>query len=670
MLKKFLIGTFALALMLTVASSASAFSGATLKQGSKGADVAELQAIVGVTVDSSFGPMTAAAVKAWQASHGLVADGIVGPKTQAAMAGSPVVTTTPGCPAGAMYNSMTGAPCTTVTSTVPGCVAGAMYSSTTGAKCDGATTPVVTGPLAGISGEITEVNQLSQYSAEEVAAGQSDVKVMGFEIKASKDGDIGISSVKLTFDSNGNDSTDSDRLSDYLKSVSILQGSTKVGSADVADFTKDSTGVYSKTFVLSSSVVRSDTTEKFYVVVDAVSNLDSGDIDSDSWTVGINNIRYVDGGGVTTTIDNGNSLLTGNMDYDTAGDGVAISFVSYATAADTELKISTASSSPKAQVVKVDTTSQTKDVVLLKGTLKLTGDSDAWLDELPITLTSTGDSIDALTGSVSLTLGGNTYTESTGANCVSTCASNTTSVLTFDNLDFDISTGSTVDFTVMAEINDIENSGVTATDFDEGDSLTASLTTTNRAAIVVENSQGDQLTDSTEVSGSAIGEAQTFRSEGVNVVMGSVSYDNTVDSSGNITTVTYTIPVSVTAFGDTLYLGQSAQLAATATASNAFAVVFQNSSAPTTSDTAATASFTVATSNATIESNGYRLDDGVTKNFTITVVLTTPTTASNSYRVALKQIRTFTDSGLGLGALNSSLTPVESYQTGYKFITS
>lgn len=55
----------------------------TLKQGSKGEAVKELQNILGITADGQFGPITKRVTVAFQLSHNLVGDGIVGPKTWA-----------------------------------------------------------------------------------------------------------------------------------------------------------------------------------------------------------------------------------------------------------------------------------------------------------------------------------------------------------------------------------------------------------------------------------------------------------------------------------------------------------------------------------------------------------------------------------------------------------
>ncbi|MBQ6646039.1 MAG: peptidoglycan-binding protein [Clostridia bacterium] len=53
----------------------------TIRKGSKGAEVRQLQTILGITADGIFGPITRSAVIAYQTANGLKADGIVGPLT-------------------------------------------------------------------------------------------------------------------------------------------------------------------------------------------------------------------------------------------------------------------------------------------------------------------------------------------------------------------------------------------------------------------------------------------------------------------------------------------------------------------------------------------------------------------------------------------------------------
>jgi len=57
----------------------------TLRRGSSGELVGHVQAVLGVTVDSTFGPNTEAAVREFQRTKGLVPDGIIGPKTWVAL---------------------------------------------------------------------------------------------------------------------------------------------------------------------------------------------------------------------------------------------------------------------------------------------------------------------------------------------------------------------------------------------------------------------------------------------------------------------------------------------------------------------------------------------------------------------------------------------------------
>jgi peptidoglycan hydrolase-like protein with peptidoglycan-binding domain len=70
----------------------AALGARTLRLGARGADVRELQKLLRaqhyrVSVDGSFGALTAAAVKSFQRAHRLTADGVVGPATLAALRG-------------------------------------------------------------------------------------------------------------------------------------------------------------------------------------------------------------------------------------------------------------------------------------------------------------------------------------------------------------------------------------------------------------------------------------------------------------------------------------------------------------------------------------------------------------------------------------------------------
>ncbi len=67
----------------------------TVRQGSRGDTVRQLQELLGITADGIFGPITKAAVKEYQAANGLKPDGIVGPLTWTALLGEEGQTTVP-----------------------------------------------------------------------------------------------------------------------------------------------------------------------------------------------------------------------------------------------------------------------------------------------------------------------------------------------------------------------------------------------------------------------------------------------------------------------------------------------------------------------------------------------------------------------------------------------
>jgi hypothetical protein len=179
----------------------------------------------------------------------------------------------------------------------------------------------------------------------------------------------------------------------------------------------------------------------------------------------------------------------------------------------------------------------------LKGTFKLEGSSDVWLDEVPFLFTTNATNIDEITPTVYFTIDGTEYSESM------TTSSGTTEVITFNDLNKTLTAGKTYTFTVKADMNDIETSY-----FNEGNYLSAALDSTRRASIIAENEQGDQLADSTEMTGVASGTNQYFYSIAPVVSVVSASITPNDNGSSAPTSATAKLKLAIKAQGGTLYL--------------------------------------------------------------------------------------------------------------------
>ena len=492
---KFLLG-IAVVFGVALAFSASAydFGAATLRVGSRGADVMEVQRVVGVEDDGVFGPMTEAAVKAWQLNNGITpVDGIVGSITKAAMSSSPLLGTFPaGCTSNEGFSSTTGLSCAVVVGTLPaGCTSTAGFSPTTGQSCSVVTTLPAgctstvgysvttgascsstsqTGTLTGGAGDAS-INETSTNVESTINEGDSDVKVHGFKVEADGS-DIAVTNLKVSFLADGAVAS-SLRLNHYVDSVSVWMDGKKVGSVDVDDFSKDG-NTYSKTIALSNAVVKEGNSNKetFYITVDAVSNMDSADFNG-NWTLTVNNIRFQDATGVVLT--------------DTYSETSLFDFTSLALSGDVKVTVSKDSSSPIAQNIEVSDTSSTKDVLLLAYKVKATG-SDVTFDTVSVTLTSVGDDLDNILGEITLNSGKEL------AN-TSTFDADGSQVVVF-NLDdtFTIDAGDTEVFQVYVTVNDADN-------FVANSTVKADFT-----SFSPEDENGDVIVD----TGSASGEAQAF----------------------------------------------------------------------------------------------------------------------------------------------------------------
>lgn len=591
MLKKFLIGSF-VALALMVATSASAawdFGPTTLKVGSKGEYVKTLQTLVGASpVDGIFGNGTKAKVMAWQANNGLTADGLFGAMSKAKANAGGSMTYPAGCTSSTGYSSTTGMPCNSTTTYPAGCTSAMGYSTTTGQACSGGT--VSTGPLAGTVGSL-DYTLTSGYENEEVGENQNDVKVAGLEVDADdSDSDVSITAVKLNF--NRGTAAAATDLDDVAEEVTVWLGTTKVATVPASDFNDDNNE--EKTVSLSNAIVRMDTQADLFVALSGVNNLDSGDI-GDTWTVDFTQVRFVDAQGATTSEDPTTAVRT-------------FTFESFATANNVELEVKLNTSEDavnEAHVINVDATDDTDDVPLLAFTLKADGDSDVNLQELPVLITVTGaGNVDDVVTSVDLYHG---TTKVDSQNIPATAGA--TETVTFDDLDLDINSGSTEKFWVKGNFISLADA------LDAGDTIKIEMTATEVDAIDAEDESGENLV-AADLTGTALGEASEARDIGIMVAL--VGTPTAVVSTTGEPTVqadagTFTITFDATAFDGDAYIDYSAPLV-TGTGSE--------SDLTMTGSGTATATLT-SPSGATLAANStFKIDEGETERFTITVNVT------------------------------------------------
>ena len=541
----------AFAMFATTALAAYTHVG-TLRQGSSGSQVVSLQTTLGgLVADGSFGPMTKAAVMSYQSSNGLVADGVVGPLTGASLAGSMMgggsMTYPAGCTSSSGFSPTTGLSCSGGSGSLPaGCMPGYLFSSTTGLSCSGGTTPPPSG-LQGGAGSIDTYDLTSGLSNEEVGEDAEDVKVAGLNLENSDDSDLDLTAVRLVF----NEGTAASDFDNYASEVSIWLGSKEVARVDADEFNDDND--WTKTVTLSGAILRSGDTEDLFVAVSGVSNLDTADA-TDTWTVDFTSLRYIDGTGASTSEDPTVAVTT-------------FSFESFATSADTELKITESGTANElvddAHLINVDATDTTDNVPVLAFTVEIEGDSDVNIDSLPVTLTSTeaaGADFDE-PGDIVTTLRLFADGVEIGSETVDGVAAGgaDTQVVVFDDLDFDITAGDKVNFVVKGKF--VALSGA----LDVADTIAAAFgeTETDLATFDAEDETGENLADA-DKTGTANSTASEIRDVGFTLELVSAT---AVKTAGEVTvqpsdTGLFTITFDVTAWDGDIYIDASAPLEA------------------------------------------------------------------------------------------------------------
>lgn len=432
-----------------------------LTVGSTGADVTALQNILiskghlvipATTPLGYFGTLTGDAVVAWQREVGISPTAPrFGPQSRATMNAMPSTGTGTGyvpptatgpCTGGQMYNSMTGALCSTGVAPLPaGCTSTAGFSPTTGMSCAGTGTvtypagctsatgySVTTGlscastggvATSGSDGSVTIATSALVSTGTSVKKGETK-SVLSTRLKATG-GSVSVNRVEVKF---------SERPWLTMSQVQLKDGSGTVlatkaltGSADATEVT-----VGSDYRVRFEGVNLTVTPAADVDLVVAVTVLASSD--------------KIIGQTITLDIPTGGIRTTNGIGFsETVGDSADFTFTLPTTGSASDIYTSISSASPLAGFKTVAAgTTQTENVVLAKYRIK-SQNTGATLNTVNFVLGTSGKGVDTLFSNVRLTSGSLSYGASTMA-----------STTIFTNLQVPLPLDQWVEFTLTANV--------------------------------------------------------------------------------------------------------------------------------------------------------------------------------------------------------------------------
>ncbi len=632
-----------------------------LSEGSTGTDVMNLQKFLnmkgyavattgpGSTGQEStyFGALTTAALARYQAAVGISpAVGYFGPTTRAHVNSMltvlpPIPGPTPVYPAGCTstsgYSTVTGQPCSGGTNLPQGCTSTVGYSPVTGAKCDGGTTPnPVNPPVTGGAGSIDDADFASSLSSVEVGEGDDDVPIVGLDIDADVGSDIEITAVRLDFDQ----STAGSDWDNYAKDVSIWLEGEEYARVDADEFNDDN--AFDKTISLSPGAIvkAGDKNARLEVRVSAVNNLDSSDA-TDTWTVIFASIRFRDGQGATVT-----DSTTGDIGTETR----TFSFETYATAADTELKILADDSSINdPRLINVDATSKTKNVELMSFTLEAEGSSDLEIKRFGVNVDTTAAHVDGIiagssTPSIWLEIDGDSYGTASYFDDPDGLEVGQDEDVLFDDVDYTIPAGTKVKVVIMADLLELTGQGV-----DAGNTITLTLGETETDQIgssslfEIEDEAGEDLVDA-DITGSLTAGAHEVQDSGIFVefVTSASTNDNASNDLASANdTGTFSITFDVTAIDAGIFIdGDVVASSSPSTASidgTAWATTTDSTNHATTTVRATLESDDTDTEDVTTSGQlSYKVDQNTTRRFTLTIEAQNTVTDPGSKTMAVK----------------------------------
>jgi len=477
---------------------------------------------------------------------------------------------------------------------------------------------------------------------DEVAEGESEVvAVAEFDVE---DGDVKIERLDLTFATNTNEENEP---WDAFEEIALWVNGDRMVSEDVSDEDDwiDEDGPYVFRFSGLDYVVMDGDTAEISIQITAADSVDGADDTGAEWTI------YINGNG---TSDGGIRVIDGEGIYQYIGDiDEEVTFDIVAEGEGDDLEVKTSNDEIDENTIILDDDDDTDAPIFAFVLSADDSDNDIEIDEIKIDveISSTTGSIEDLVNDFWIEIDGEKIDAENYNDDIST------TTLTFDvDGDVTIDAEDEVEVVLYVDFKEMESDS----DY-QGVTIVASLDGED-----VEAEGRDEIKTS-DVDGSAEGEEQTLRSQGIDVelvdssVNSTYNTDNTSESYG-----TYVLEIEVAAIGETLYIPTTAAFSETASTTLGASYIFENASGVAYTSGTTTESF-VRKSGGTVQSNGnVRINDGSSAVFELTVTL--DPAAQGQYRAQLISVG-FDDNNVDtLADTTVSATPASDFETSPKLI--
>jgi len=474
-----------------------------------------------------------------------------------------------------------------------------------------------------LSGEASlDTYEADDASDDTIEEGAEDAEVAVFTAQFS-DGDAEISRLDVAF-------TNSDTNAhawDAFETVSLWVDGEKVAEED-ASSKDDYLGDEDDGVIRFSNlhIVGMDEEDvEITVAVTVPSSLDTEELST--WTVTTESLRFFDADDVATTD-------TTLVDDETAA------FTLEEAGTDDEVIVKSSTNNPVATTVKVNDDKKSDKTTVFAFDLD-TDDStnDIDVNEVTLTVTVSSSTYNAIVDDAELVIDGVTIDDVTV-----TAGTTTTATLVF-NVDGDVTidAGDRVETQLVLTFKSL-NSG------DEGTTVTSAIVSGN-----VDVEGADTFTS----TGAATGKVHTLRTSGAILEAGDMSETLKVNSDATTTddSGTFVVKFDVTAFDQDLYVNKTAASSTLSSGTEGVHFIITNGSGVAVSVGTPTASLS---STADTEGTQYRVNEGETKTFTLTVSIDPSSTGF--YGVQLYSFNFDETAGSNPSVYQRAL-PAEDYET-------